>query len=66
MGGDDTGLGTSGIGLDGRSDQEEPLNDTSKFGGAATAENANDSFDAAFDKGEEIEDFMVKPKPRRA
>lgn len=70
MGNDDTnGLGTSaagmGLGL-GRHDLE-PLNDTSKFGGQT---NIRDSFDAAFDNApvddDDAEDFMVKPKPKRA
>ena len=47
---------------------------TSKFGGGqeATGDDNNDSFDEAFEKGdesqppeEELEDFMVKPKVKR-
>ena len=51
--------------------EADSMEGTSKFGGG---EGVRDSFDDAFDKGdegkppqeeEELEDFMVKPKPKR-
>ena len=56
-------------------DEAALLGGTSKFGdGKAAIDNdGNDSFDEAFEKGdeslppeeEELEDFMVQPKPKR-
>ena len=79
LGGEESGVGTSHPNLNLRpkgGESDDPLEDTSKFGGAS-ADQANDSFDDAFDKGDEGvptrddddidagEDFMVPAKPRR-
>lgn len=80
LGGEESGVGTSHPNLNLRptgGESDDPLEGTSKFGGAP-ADQANDSFDNAFDKGDEGvparevdidddagEDFMVPAKPRR-